>query len=353
LYMDDIIVPSKSVHQGLERLENIFQWLKNAGLKCKPSKCIFFQKQVKFLGHLVSEEGVATDPAKISAVRDWSTPRNVKEVKSFLGLCSYYRRFVSGFAQIARPLHKISDKGTAFHWTEECERAFQHLKTALTISPILGYPVHDAPFILDSDASDFATGAVLSQLQNDKEVVIAYHSKSLNIHEQQYCVTRKELLAVLNAFNAFHHFLYGQSVLVRTDNAAVSWMRNLKQPTGQVARWLQILGTYDFTVVHRPGTQHRNADALSRAPCSRCAKQQGITETFTHENLINDDTPCGEETSPVVNTDTVRMITRSQNDPLIVFKQTSYPVQQWSLGDINSQQKLDPSLLFIIQSLER
>ena len=353
LYMDDIIVPSKSVHQGLERLEKIFQRLKNAGLKCKPSKYIFFQKQVKFLGHLVSEEGVATDPAKISAVRDWSTPRNVKEVKSFLGLCSYYRRFVSGFAQIARPLHKISDKGTAFHWTEECERAFQHLKTSLTTSPILGYPVHDAPFVLDTDASDFATGAVLSQLQNDKEVVIAYHSKSLNIHEQQYCVTRKELLAVLNAFNAFHHFLYGQSVLVRTDNAAVSWMRNLKQPTGQVARWLQILGTYDFTVVHRPGTQHRNADALSRAPCSRCAKQQGITETFTHENLINDDTPCGEETSPVVNTDTVRMITRSQNDPLIVFKQTSYPVQQWSLGDINSQQKLDPSLLFIIQSLER
>jgi len=240
LYIDDIISPCRSVEQGLVRLENIFKRLQEAGLKCKPSKCILFQKQVKFLGHLVSEDCVATDPAKISAVHEWSTPKNAKEVKSFLGLCSYYRRFVSGFAKIARPLHKISDKGSTFQWTDECESAFQHLKTALTTSPILGYPVPDAPFTLDTDASDFATGAVLSQLQDGKEVVIAYYSKSLNVHEQHYCVTRKELLAVVNAFNAFQHFLYGQSVLLRTDNAAVSRMRNLKQPTGQVARWLQI-----------------------------------------------------------------------------------------------------------------
>jgi len=160
-------------------------------------------------------------------------------------------------------------------------------------------------------------------------------------------VTRKELLAVVNAFNAFQHFLYSQSVLLRTDNAAVSRMRNLKQPTGQVARWLQIFGTYNFTVAHRPGTQHRNADALSRAPCNRCAKQQE-----THDSFAEDNNPCTPDSPPTDVFDTIRAVTRSQEDPLTAFKQTSYTVNQWSLDDIKSQQKLDPSLQFVMQLLE-
>jgi hypothetical protein len=137
---------------------------------------------------------------------------------------------------------------------------------ALTSSPILTYPIPGKTFILDTDASQTAIGAVLSQEFDGNEQVIAYMSKALNKAEQSYCVTRKELLAVVFSFKHFHSYLYGQHVLLRTDNSAVSWMRNLK--TGQTARWLQELGTYDLTVVHRPGQKHVNADALSRIPCN-------------------------------------------------------------------------------------
>ena len=140
LYMDDLITPGKTVDQCLSRLENVFLRLREAKLKLKPSKCIFFQKSVKFLGHVVSEDGVHTDPEKVKAVKEWPIPTSVKEVKSFIGLASYHRRFVKGFADIARPLHKLDDAGTKFSWTEECQKSFDQLKLALTTSPILAYP---------------------------------------------------------------------------------------------------------------------------------------------------------------------------------------------------------------------
>ncbi len=172
-------------------------------------------ESVKFLGHIVSESGVATDPAKISAVQCWPTPNNARETRSFLGLCSYYRRFVPGFAGIARPLHKLCEKGAKFEWTKEATAAFEELKQNLTSAPILGYPLPGLPFTLDTDASDKSVGAVLSQVQNGREIVIAYMSKAMNKHEQQYCITRKELLAVVVAIKNFHSYLYGQQVLLR------------------------------------------------------------------------------------------------------------------------------------------
>ncbi|CAG2230291.1 unnamed protein product [Mytilus edulis] len=144
------------------------------------------------------------------------------------------------------PLHKACDKGTKFIWTENCQLAFNSLKEALTTPPILVYPVTDKTFILDTDASNYAVGAVLSQEHDGREHVIAYMSKALNKHEISYCTTRKELLAVIIALKNFHPYVYGRPVLLRTDNAAVSWLQSLKDPTGQVARWLQTLGTYNF-----------------------------------------------------------------------------------------------------------
>jgi hypothetical protein len=194
-------------------------------LKLKPSKCILFQKSVKFLGHVVSEEGVHTDPNKIVAVQNWSTPRNDKEIKSFLGLCSYYRKFVKGFADIARPLHKACQKGTKFVWSEGCGKSFEALKQELVSPPILIYPVPGKQFILDTDDdSNFTVGSVLSQEVNGREHVIAYMSKALNKHETSYCTTRKELLAVIVAIKNFHPYVCGQNVLLRTENSAVSWM---------------------------------------------------------------------------------------------------------------------------------
>ena len=278
LYMDDIIVPASSIEIELERLEHVFTRLREANLKLKPSKCVLFQKSVKFLGHVVSESGVSTDPDKIKAIQDWQIPKNAKQIKSFLGLCGYYRRYVKGFADIARPLHKACKRGTKLNWTEDCQKSFDALRQAMMTPPILSYPVDGIEFILDTDASNVAVGAVLSQETKGQEHVIAYMSKALNKHEESYCTTRKELLAVVIALKNFHPYLYGQKIHLRTDNAAVSWLRNLKNPTGQVARWLEILGTYNLIVSHRSGTKHSNADALSRAPCKACKRQEELNK---------------------------------------------------------------------------
>lgn len=232
--MDNIISYSHTFDEGLKRLATIFARLKDANLKLKPGKCIFFQKQVKFLGHVVSSDGIQTEPEKISAVKNWPIPKSEKQIRSFLGLCSYYRRFVKNFAEIAKPLHALYEKNAKFLWTPECQKSFDSLKDSLTSAPILGFPIPSMQFILDTDASNQSVGAVLSQDQGGLERVVAYMSKTMNRHEQSYCVTCKELLAVVTALRKFHHYLYGQDVLLRTDNAAVSWVRNLKNPIGQM-----------------------------------------------------------------------------------------------------------------------
>lgn len=154
--MDDIIVPRSTFVQTLERLKHVFIRLREANLKLKPSKCRLFQTSAKFLGHIVSENGIQTDPDKISAIKNGRTPTKPREVKRFLGLASYYRRFVQGFANIARPLHRICDKGTKFSWSTEQEEAFRTLKEALMSSPIRAFPQANLPFILDTDASHYA-----------------------------------------------------------------------------------------------------------------------------------------------------------------------------------------------------
>ena len=328
LYLDDIITPGKSVDQCLSRLGNVFERLRQARLKLKPSKCIFFQKSVAFLGHIVSEHGVQTDPEKVRTVKEWPVPGSSKEVRSFLGLASYYRRFVKGFADIARPLHKLCEKQTKFSWTKDCQEAFDCLKELLTSAPILAYPKLGSQFILDTDASDVGVGAVLSQVQDDKERVITYMSKTMNVHERSYCITRKELLAVITALKHFHNYLYGQKILLRTDNSAVSWMKSLKAPTGQVTRWLQELNTYDMTVEHRAGTSHRNADALSRRPCNPCKHQQEIQEA-----IEEDDMPCIE---------TVRAVTRSETAAQSSqLRRAEYLLDGWETIDIANSQLSD------------
>ena len=276
VYLDDIIVFSKSFEEHLQNLREVCSRLKTANLKLHPSKCSLFQKEVEFLGHKISEKGVSTDDRKIEAVKNWPTPKNVKDVRSYLGLCSYYRRYVQNFASIAKPLHELTEKGRKFVWTDKCQEAFDTLKHHLTSSPILGYPKDDSVFILDTDASNVGMGAVLSQNQDGVERVISYFSKTFSKSERNYCVTRKELLAIVNAVKNFHHYLYGRPFLVRSDHGSLRWLMNFKNPEGQLARWLETLSAYDYTIVHRPGRVHCNADSLSRRPCpdtcSHCKK---------------------------------------------------------------------------------
>ena len=191
VYLDDIVVFGRSFTETLQRLQEVFQRLDHAGLKLKPSKCSFFQREVKFLGHVIGTGGVACDHAKIEAVQQWKTPRNVKEVRSFLGLANYYRRFIADFSSVAAPITNLTEKGRPYQWTEECEVAFKTLKCRLTEAPILAFPSLDSShqFILDTDASNDGLGAVLSQVQDGEEKVIAYASKRLNKAQRAYCTT--------------------------------------------------------------------------------------------------------------------------------------------------------------------
>jgi hypothetical protein len=255
IYLDDIIVAGRNFEDMISNLEKVFARLSRAGLKLKAKKCQLFAKRVHFLGHVISKEGVATDPAKISAIKDWPTPKNVTELRSFLGLC-YYRMYIEQFSAKPRCLHALLEKGRKFVWSPECQDASVRLKEALTQSLILAHPDFSKPLILDTDASQGAIGAVLSQMKDGKERVLAYASRTLTKAERRYCVTRKELLGVVHFVKYFRHYLYGRPFLVRTDHSSLRWLMYFKEPDGQLARWLEVLRSYDMTIEHRPGNKH-------------------------------------------------------------------------------------------------
>ena len=312
VYLDDIIICGKTFEEHLSNLRAVFECLKQAGLKLQPTKCAFARKKVEFLGHIVSEDGIATDPAKVEKVANWPEPTSMKEVQQFLGLASYYRQFIKDFSMYAKPLCKLTEKGAEFRWTADCQNAFLDLRRKLVSAPILAFPNFSKPFLLDTDASDNGIGAVLSQVQEDgRECVIAYASRMLTKAERRYCVTRKELLAVVTFVHHFRHYLLGQQFTLRTDHGSLTWLKNFKHPEGQLARWLERLEEYNFTVVHRPGRKHCNADALSRLPCRQC----------------------GREPDPTGENDVRIVTTPSQSDQTSLGGRTNSEIRQLQLQD--------------------
>ena len=211
IYLDDILIFSRTFEEHCQRLSQVFDRLERQTLRLKASKCHLFQEKVTFLGHVVRERGIECDPLKTAVIAEWPRPSNVSDVRAFCGLASYYRTFVEGFAKIAHPLHDLTKKNAAFVWTEDCERAFQELKRRLVSAPDHG------KYVLDTDASDFALGAVLQQEQDDGKVhVIAYGSRSLSGPERRYCITRKEMLAVVFGLKKYRQHLLGRTILIRT-----------------------------------------------------------------------------------------------------------------------------------------
>lgn len=237
VYLDDVIVSSKSFEEIMENLREIFLRLRLANLKVNPKKCSLFGREVKYLGHVVSKQEITTDPEKISAVKDWPIPKNKKQIRSFLGI----RKFVKGFSLIAKPLFSLTENQVRFEWTKTCNEAFEKLKRKLISSPILSFPEKFGEFVLDTDASNHGIGAVLSQIQNGSEKVIAYFSRVLSKTEKNYCVTRRELLAMVESMKSFHHYLYGRKFLIRTDHISLRWLMSFKDLEGQLARWMERL----------------------------------------------------------------------------------------------------------------
>ncbi|GFX75995.1 hypothetical protein TNCV_1995491 [Trichonephila clavipes] len=265
-YLDDIIVFSETFEDHLIRLRLVLKCLQEAGLKLNLKKCLFAAQEVKILGHLVSSNGVRPDPDKIKAVRNFPTPNNIHYIRSFLGLCSYFRRFIKGFCYLAEPLHSLLKSGVEFHWGPEEVEAFDSLKKALTSDPVLGMYDERASTEIHTDASGYGIGAVLVQIQNNVEKVIAYASRTLTKAEKNYSTTERECLAIVWATNKFRPYIFGKHFTVVTDHHSLCWLMNLKDPSGRPARWALRLQEHDFDVKYKTGKKHSDADALSRNP---------------------------------------------------------------------------------------
>ena len=266
IYLDDVICFSSTFDQHIERLRGIWQCIRLANLKLKPKKCHLIQTEVKFLGFILSSEGVLPDPDNVARLQEWSTPTCVKHVRAFLGLGNFYRRFIKNYSKLVKPLTDLTKKGTTFQWTDTCQNAFTTLKTALLGPEIMAYPTDDGEYQLACDACDVSIGAVLSQVQQGRERVIAYGSRKLNKAEQNYCVTDKECLAVKHFCEYYRQYLLGRKFKVVSDHQALKWLFSMKEPKSRIARWIEALSPFNFTLEYKPGRLHTNADAMSRCP---------------------------------------------------------------------------------------
>ena len=266
-YLDDIIVTGRTFEEHLANLHSVFLRLRDARLKLKPRKCFLAMKEVEYLGFRVSGEGIIADPKKIEAVQNYPTPADVKQVRSFLGLASYYRRFIPNFSVIARPLYALTKKDAVFVWCDFCEEAFAQLKALLTQAPILAFPDFASSFRLETDTSGLGLGAVLSQEQDDGTMrPIAYASRTLQPHERNYGSTELEALGVVWAVRHFRQYLYGHNCHVFTDHEALKSLLNSPHPSGKLARWGLSIQELDLHIPLSPWSEERESRCIIQIP---------------------------------------------------------------------------------------
>ncbi|MCO6516618.1 MAG: hypothetical protein J6586_09040, partial [Snodgrassella sp.] len=260
VFIDDILVYSRSESDHMRHLSLVLKKLREHRLYAKFSKCQFWLDQVAFLGHIISAQGIQVDPQKIAAVENWEQPRTVSEVRSFLGLAGYYRRFVQDFSVIALPLTKLTRKDVRFEWDDSCERSFQQLKHCLTHAPVLALPDDSGNFEIYSDASLNGLGCVLMQHGR----VIAYASRQLKSHEMNYPTHDLELAAIVFALKIWRHYLYGEKCRIFTDHKSLQYLFTQRDLNLRQRRWMELLSDYDCTIEYHPGRANVVADALSR-----------------------------------------------------------------------------------------
>eukprot|EP01117_Protostelium_nocturnum_P013214 TRINITY_DN4915_c0_g1_i4.p1 TRINITY_DN4915_c0_g1~~TRINITY_DN4915_c0_g1_i4.p1 ORF type:complete len:1172 (+),score=124.10 TRINITY_DN4915_c0_g1_i4:812-4327(+) len=264
VYLDDLIIYSKSWEEHLTHLEEIFTRMRKLKLRAKVSKCKFAFHEMKYLGHIVSKDGIRADPEKIKIMEEFVTPKNTQAVYRFVGIASYYRRFIKGFAEIAEPLHRLTRLNVPFVWTEECEKAFQELKNRLISQPILRHPNFSKPFIIATDASKVDISAILSQKdERGLEYVIAYSSRLLSDSERRYSTPDRECLAVYWGIETYRMYVYGTEFTIISDHSPLQYLSTI-EPKGVRGKWQMELQAYNFKVVHKAGKLHTNADGLTR-----------------------------------------------------------------------------------------
>lgn len=323
VYIDDILVVGETFEDHLLNLRKVFDRLREAGLRLKPTKCHLAKPKVEYLGYIVSAQGIAADPKKVEAIKSFPVPANLKNLRLFLGLASYYRRFIPRFAAEANPLHALTRKDVPFIWDTACQKAFEHLKQLMTEAPLLAFPDFRQSFLLETDASGLGLGAVLSQKQEDGTIrPLAFASRTLQTHERNYGVTELEALGVVWAVKHFRPYLYGHHCDVYTDHEALRSLLNTPHPSGKLARWGLALQELELQIHYRPGKRNANADALSRSP------------------LQDEESASGSNLSDVIGT--------------VGVVQPEYHLQPSKDGDnsLETRQRADPDLALIFAYLE-
>lgn len=265
VYLDDIIIFSTSLQEHIERLGEVFERLRNANFKIQLDKSEFLRKEVAYLGHIVTPDGVKPNPDKIKAIQNFPLPKTAKQIKGFLGLLGYYRKFIKDFSKLTKPLTACLKKDSTINPKDpEYIKCFELCKNLLINEPILQYPNFEEPFILTTDASNFALGAVLSQGKIGSDLPVAYASRTLTTSEINYSTIEKEVLAIIYGVTYFRPYLFGRKFKIVTDHKPLQWLFSLKEPHSKLHRWRLKLEEYDYEIVYKKGSLNKNADALSR-----------------------------------------------------------------------------------------
>ncbi|GKB32712.1 putative reverse transcriptase domain-containing protein [Tanacetum coccineum] len=320
---NDILIYSKNKQEHEEHLKLILELLKKEELYAKFSKCEFWIPKVQFLGHVIDSEGIHVDPAKIESIKDWASPKSPTEIRQFLGLAGYYRRFIEGFSKIAKPMTKLTQKKVKFEWGDKQEAAFQLLKQKLCSAPILALPEGSEDFIAYCDASKKGLGAVLMQ----REKVIAYASRQLKIHEKNYTTHDLELGAVVFALKIWRHYLYGTKCTVFTDHKSLQHILNQKELNMRQRRWLELLSDYDCEIRYHPGKANVVADALSRKERDQPLRVRALVMTIgldLPKQILNAQTEARKPEN-IKNEDVGGMLLENAKDPEKVRKEKLEP----------------------------
>ena len=249
VYPDDVLVMGRTFQEHLDNLIQVLERLSRAGLQLQPKKCHLAQQKVAYLGYVISSFGISVDTSKVEAVKSFPVPKNLKQLRSFVGLASYYCRFIQGFSRIASSLFMLTKKDVPYVWSSDCQKAFDELKDRLTKAPVLVFPNFAECFILETDASGLGLGAVLSQKQHDGKVApITYASRTLQQHKKNYGILELEALAVVWAAKHFRTYLYGHLCDVITDHEALKGFLNTPHPSGKLTRWGLALQELDLKI---------------------------------------------------------------------------------------------------------
>ena len=268
-YVDDVVIATPTLEDHIERLEEVFSCMKQAGLKCKPSKCEILRDSIKYLGRLVDKHGVRPDPEAVEAVLTWKAPKTDTQLMSFLGFANYYREFIKGYADKIYPMQRLMrNKGKKFTWTDEAQVSFENIKRELCEAPVLGMPTEKGMFVLDTDASVVAISGILHQEQewNGRTVLrpIAYGSKVLSDTEMKYGAPKAEMFAVITFVEKYRAYLGSAPFKLRVDNRALAWLKTYSMDQSYIGRWIVRLDGYHMIIEHRTRDKHQNADSLSK-----------------------------------------------------------------------------------------